>query len=249
MSSYQQGAVAGLQAEFLDHPSGNPVDPTSITLSVLDVNGATVAGPWTYPTNVVRTALGIYLYSWTVPGDLAPADYTASWTAVIAGATRVGYETFTVLVGAQVQTGPQSWATVTDVLNITGQTITGTQLVQAQAIIDMAAGRTYLAAPRTGTRDAYWLKLAVAYQGAWMTGQPDIFSRLDIQALPGTGRPVPLGPNAIMIAPMAKWALKRVSWLKTRSVHILSPYVDGLSPVSPDASSSANDFYESWTGM
>lgn len=249
MSSYQQGATAGLQAQFLDHPSGGATDPTSISLSILDTGGATVAGPWVYPGVITRTGVGTYLYSWVVPSALTPANYTATWTAVIAGSTRTGFETITVTAGASVVPGPQAWATTADVQTMTGQTVSGDVVTQAQTIIEMLVGRTYVATSRIGSRDIEWLKRAVVYQAAWLLGQPDAFQRMDLQSLATRGRGLMLNPNGITVAPMAKWALKRVSWLKSRSLHVRSPYVDGLSPMSPNAASSANDFYENWSGF
>jgi hypothetical protein len=57
MSDYAQGGIAHLVVEFLDHPQGQPVDPTSISLQILQ--GSTpIAGPWTYPGTIVRDLTG-----------------------------------------------------------------------------------------------------------------------------------------------------------------------------------------------
>lgn len=139
-----------------------------------------------------------------------------------------------------------SWAQASDVAGITGVTVTDAQVMQAQAIIDMFSARTYDAQPRIGTRDLYWLKLAVAYQCVWMVEQPDLFTRLDFQTIAMGNRPVELKDDSLRIAPFAAKALKRCSWLRSRSLHVRSPFVDGLSPISSDPDSSANDFYETF---
>lgn len=250
MTDYAQGGIADFQVEFLDHPQGQPVDPTSISLSILS-GSTTIAGPFTYPANVIRTALGLYHYPWSVPASQALGAYTASWTATVNSTQRTGYELFNIVVGIDVITGsPTGWATVADVQALTGQTVSTAQVQQANGVIEMLAGRTYaLAYSRTGSRDQEWMRRAVAYQTAWLVAQPDLFGRLDLENLSSTGRGLSLRDNGIVLAPMAKWALKRVSWLKSRSLHVRSPYQDGLSPISPNPDSAANDFYETWSPM
>ena len=142
-----------------------------------------------------------------------------------------------------------SWAQADDVLTYTGETVTDAQVMRAQAIIDMFAARTYDALPRIGSRDLHWLKLAGAYQAAWMLSQPDMFSRLDFATISSGSRPVELKGATLWLAPLAARALKRVSWLRSRSLHVRTPFTDGLTPISSDPDSSGNDFYETWTGM
>lgn len=253
MSDYSQGGIAHLQAEFLDHPQGQPIDPTAISLSI--VQGATtIAGPFTYPTQIVRDLVGLYHYDWSVPATQALGAYTAVWTATVNGTQGTGYENFNIVVGFAIITGnPDGWATPADVVTITGVTgvaVTDALVIQANAVIEMHAGRTYATAKATtGTRDAEWMKRAVAYQAAWMLSQPDMFTRLEMEAISATGRPVPIRESALTLAPLARRALKRVSWLKSRSVHVRSQWQDGMSPISSDPDSAGNDFYESFSPM
>lgn len=139
-----------------------------------------------------------------------------------------------------------SWAQADDVLAITGETVTDAQVMRAQAIIDLFTARTYDALPRIGSRDLYWLKQAVAFQAAWMLSQPDLYSRLDFATIAAGSRPVQLKENTLLIAPFAGKALRRVSWLRSRSLHVRSPFTDGLTPISSDPDSAGNDFYEQW---
>lgn len=142
-----------------------------------------------------------------------------------------------------------TWATTADVLSLTGVTVSSTD--QANAVIEMHAGRTYLvAAAKTGTIDLEWMRRAVAYQAAWQLGQADLFTRLDFEAVgKERGTPVAITPTAMTLAPLARMALGRVSWLKSRSLHVRSPFQDGLGPLNSDPTSSENDYYESWSAF
>lgn len=142
-----------------------------------------------------------------------------------------------------------TWATPADVLALTNVTVAATDM--PNAVVEMHAGRTYLAAStKTGSIDVEWMRRAVAYQAAWMSGQSDMFTRLDFEAVgKERGSAVAITPTAMTLAPLARMALNRVSWLKSRSVHVRSSFIDGLGPLSADPVSSANDFYESWTPM
>jgi hypothetical protein len=114
-----------------------------------------------------------------------------------------------------------TWATGADVLKYTGKTVDDDKVVMAQANIDMVAERLPADAERIGARDQYWLKLAVAYQARWLASQPDAFDRLDLTT---TGQSSASGEDGwLVIAPFAKWALKRVSWLKSRSLRVRAP--------------------------
>ena len=129
---------------------------------------------------------------------------------------------------------------------MTGVTVTAAQLAQAQIVIDIFSGRTYAAEPRTGSRDKAWLKAAVAYQAAWMPTQPDLFGRLDYTAVPGAA---PVTGTGMVLAPMAKWALRRVSWLKSRSLHVRSPFLDGPGGFGANPLSEASDDAFAWSPM
>lgn len=142
-----------------------------------------------------------------------------------------------------------SWAQAADVAVITGVTVTDAQVMQAQSLIDMFSARTYDSLDRIGTRDLHWLKLAVAYQCVWMLAQPDLFTRLDFATIAAGARPVQLKDDSLRVAPMAAKALRRCSWLRSRSLHVRSPFTDGLTPISSDPDAAGNDFYELWSGM
>jgi hypothetical protein len=132
--------------------------------------------------------------------------------------------------------GTMTWATAQDVLNITGQQVSDQQVIYAGFTIDMFTGRPYsFTGPdgqeynwyeNTGDIDAYYLKLAVVFQTVWIQAQPDMMSRLDLANVPAKGRPLTLNVGALLLGPLAKKALSRVSWLRSRALHVRSPFED-----------------------
>lgn len=120
---------------------------------------------------------------------------------------------------------PDTWATTTDVATYTRATVDTATLAVAQATIDIRAGRLPVDADRIGARDQYWLKLAVCYQAAWVNSQPDAFDRLDLTSS-GGAQSTSYAPSAMTLAPFAKDALRRVSWLQSQSLHVRAPYED-----------------------
>lgn len=135
-----------------------------------------------------------------------------------------------------------TWATAADVLNITGQTVTDAQVQYAGAIVDLFTGRPYAFQwtepssqmvldynwwENVGASDTYYLKIAVVYQALWMLQQPDIYSRLDLDSVQTMRAPIKLNNDgALMIGPLARKALSRVSWLRSRALHVRSPFED-----------------------
>lgn len=154
-------------------------------------------------------------------------------------------------------TGQTTWCVAADVLQLTGKTVTLSQVEMASAQIELHIGRTYfemMSNPdngqvKIGRRDLEWMRRACAYQCAWMLGQPDMYTRLDADAIGAAGRPINLKDRALVLAPLARKAISRVSWLRSRSLHARSPFQDGMGPISGNAASEANDAYESWSSM
>lgn len=118
-----------------------------------------------------------------------------------------------------------TWATVADVLDTTDTTVTNAELKMAAATIDLFAVRLYADKDRIGLRDQHWLKQAVCYQAAWLTANPDVFQRFGIESDGGSGlgagsSSTKYATDAMTLAPFAAKALKRVSWLRSRSLHV-----------------------------
>jgi hypothetical protein len=125
-----------------------------------------------------------------------------------------------------------SWATVQDTLNITGVTVTEAKVTQAQFNVELFSGVTeeYQLRPR----DLRHLKLAVAYQAAWLTGQIDVTTRTDVESFTQDEMSIKYAnKEAAVLAPLARQAIKRLSWTGTRSVRIRRP-ADVATAGDPD---------------
>lgn len=135
-----------------------------------------------------------------------------------------------------------TWATAADVLNITGQNVTDAQVQYSGSIVDLFTGRpysfqwtepssqetiTYNWWENVGASDTYYLKLAVVYQVLWVQQQPDLYTRLELDSIQTMRAPIKLNnDNGLMLGPLARKALSRVSWLRSRALHVRSPFED-----------------------
>ncbi len=115
-------------------------------------------------------------------------------------------------------------ATQEQVEQLTGVTVSAELVNQAQSIIELATNRTVpVSGAAWSTRDAGWFGRAIAYQAAWMAGQPDLFSRQDVASLSQDGVTVTYANQAyatttgITLAPLAAKCIGRLSWRSTRS--------------------------------
>jgi hypothetical protein len=134
-----------------------------------------------------------------------------------------------------------TWATSAQVQQYTGVQVTDDLVSAAGYVIDLFSGRPYSfewTEPSTGelftynwwqnvgAADMYYMGLAVAYQTVWMSQQPDLMTRLDLKEVPTTREPLKVEANALSLGPLAKKALSRVSWLRSRALHVRSPFED-----------------------
>lgn len=133
-----------------------------------------------------------------------------------------------------------AWASAQDVIDATGVTVTEQQLVQAQKAVEVFSNRIYADSTRMRTRDLYWLGQAVAYQAAWIAGQFGLETRLDATQIQQDGVSTTLQGDGLTLAPMAARALRRVSWMRSRTVHIRSA-VEGMGPIGNALADGADD--------
>jgi hypothetical protein len=134
-----------------------------------------------------------------------------------------------------------TWATASDVQQYTGITVTDEQVATAGYVIDLFSGRPYSFSwteastnetivynwwQNVGATDFYYMKLAVCYETIWIMQQPDLMTRLDLREVPTTREPLKVEANALTLGPLAKKALSRVSWLRSRALHVRSPFED-----------------------
>lgn len=114
-----------------------------------------------------------------------------------------------------------SWATTSDVLAITGTTVTDAEVTQAQYLVEMFADTNEDANNQIATKNLRLLKLAVAYQAAWIVQHPDVFSVIDVTSATQDGMSWTIGnPGSAVMAPLARMAIARLSWKRNRSVYI-----------------------------
>lgn len=122
------------------------------------------------------------------------------------------------------------WASIADVATITGQTVTATQITQAQFIIEIFAdispdssfSGNGVATGLISPKNLRYLRFAVAYQTAWMLQHPDVFMNVDITNMSEDGISFTQAhKDAAILAPLAGRCLKRLTWNRpNRSIRI-----------------------------
>jgi uncharacterized iron-regulated membrane protein len=117
-----------------------------------------------------------------------------------------------------------AWATEAETLALTGVTVSTSVLAQAQGVIELFSGMTEDNTTELAGANARMLRVAVAYQAAWMTSQIDVTSRTDVAQFEQDGaRFTAGGADALILAPLARRALDRLSWLRRRSARSVRP--------------------------
>lgn len=113
------------------------------------------------------------------------------------------------------------WADEAEVLALTGANVDPSLLTQAQGVIDLFAGVTEAASVNLSTRNARLLRMATAYQAAWMHAQVDVTSRTDVARVEQDGVVVlPANADALVLAPLAARALSGLSWRNRQTVTV-----------------------------
>lgn len=118
-----------------------------------------------------------------------------------------------------------AWCTVQDVVDLTAVEVDEPQLLRAQGVIetfqDVDPGDP---GDHLSVRDRERLRKATAYQAGWMFEKIEVEQRTDVTQLSQAGVTfVYAHPDAVVLAPLAKRNLDRLSW-------------NASGPVSPKAS-------------
>lgn len=116
-----------------------------------------------------------------------------------------------------------TWATISDVATYTGLNVTTAQAEQAQAVIELFADVTEDAsdAGNVSAKNLRLLRQAVAYQAAWITQHPDAFTNIDLNNFNQDQVSGTLAhANALILAPLAKRCVDRLSWKRIRPLRI-----------------------------
>lgn len=112
-----------------------------------------------------------------------------------------------------------SWATGAQATTITGQAVTDAQCDAAQYVIELFSDTTQDADADQSPRTLRLLGSAVAYQAAWMIGQIDVMNRIAVLSSSQDGMSFQTDDDdALLLAPLAKRALDRLPWRRSRSV-------------------------------
>lgn len=119
-----------------------------------------------------------------------------------------------------------AWATTAEVLTYTGITVTQAEVDQAQFIVELFSDTTEDASDQgfISSKNLRFLKMAVAYQAAWITEHPDLFTHVDVSTMLQDGLQYTQGhENAMLLAPFARRAINRLSWKRNRSIKVKRP--------------------------
>lgn len=133
-----------------------------------------------------------------------------------------------------------SWCMVSVIADVTGKTVTALDRNIAAAALELNTGLIE-SVPRVDMSryDRYWLRQAVAFQAAWLVAQPDYLERNAIASASQDGQSAAMGnPDWLVLAPLARKALKRMSWRGVRTIETTGPqrlaYLNPLLEASDD---------------
>lgn len=122
-----------------------------------------------------------------------------------------------------------AWADRRDVLTYTGVSVDAPTLMQAQGMIELLVGTSYAATwddtlnrSRMKTKNRRLLKMAVAYQAAYLAQHEGVFSRSAVASMSQDGVSASVGDDTDgwVLAPLAKRALSQVSWRGDRTIRV-----------------------------
>ena len=144
-----------------------------------------------------------------------------------------------------------TWATIADVSNVTGHTVTQVQLAAASDIVDMYANRTEAASATIGSRDLHWLNRATVWQAVFLAEQPGFDSRQIVARHRQEGVDVDHAGSSfvpkeypVVLAPLAARALRNLSWKGSRTLRV--PNVATPLGSQIDFTQEENDQYANW---
>lgn len=139
------------------------------------------------------------------------------------------------------------WATGADVVALTGKPANDEKIAVAQSHVELFIGRTEATATaELSARDLEWLKRAVAYQAVWLEGQPDIDTRLNVTQMSQDGQQATLAGDALILAPLAKLAIRKLSFMgRNRSISV-EPFNPTIIPRYPVGGPVIDYDFERW---
>lgn len=108
-----------------------------------------------------------------------------------------------------------SWATLDDVVTVTGRETTPESLAAAQTMIEIFSGTTEVNSDDglISPTNLRMLKNAVAFQAVWLDTHPDALDSMDVEGVSQDGLSATYANvNAHLLAPLATRCLNRLSW-------------------------------------
>lgn len=211
MSTYVSGQPATVSAQFLaDGVLTDPVLPVTFTVEPTAGGGVILA-----TTAVTHTGTGTFSYLWTPPAVDEPTDYLLRWDGT--GVEDIpAAEVVTVLPAVA-----GTWATVAQVLSVTGQTVTDADVVLASSIIETYSGaQVDMPEVTISDKDRRHLMRATSWQAVWLAGKPGLITERE-GARSVSADAVRIERNTMaenMLAPLAIRELKSLSWVGTRTI-------------------------------
>jgi hypothetical protein len=220
----------------LTDATGAPIDLTSalsVTFSMALEGSSELTVDASTASFVGARTTGVVQYAWTDGDTDVPGSYLAAFTV----AWPSGAQTFPSegaihilvqpnLTDAQPTIAP--FATTDAVKAITGQDVSDGDLAIAWSVCEVMCGRplyelTVVESDVLTARDAYWLKVAIAWQSVWVAANPDFFATYDMSTMSQSGQGGTPNPDGLVFSPLARRALLRLTWTKTRSVKMQRP--------------------------
>lgn len=110
-----------------------------------------------------------------------------------------------------------AWTTIEEVAKVTGKTVTQDDIDIAAGICGLKVGVFQDEVPNVAGRDGRALRAMVSYEAVFVAENPDLFERLDVSSTSQDGQSASFKPDALILAPLAKLAMRRLSWKGTRS--------------------------------
>lgn len=110
-----------------------------------------------------------------------------------------------------------AWATIEQVAAITGRTVEQASIDIAVGICGLKVGLFQDEVPNVAGRNGRALRAMVAYEAIFVEENPDLFERLDVSSTSQDGQSANFKADALVLAPLAKLAMRRLSWKGTHS--------------------------------
>lgn len=119
-----------------------------------------------------------------------------------------------------------AWATIQEVADVTGETVTDAHLRIASAMIDTKAGTSEdMPADAITTRDRRILRRATCWQAPWIRDHPGLLTEYSAATQTSASGVTDKRDSlsAVLYAPMAMLELRNLSWFGTRSEPLPAP--------------------------